>query len=435
MNYKKEIWLITICCLITISGLLALFSQRAMAVTTIDDSTFPSETNDEYLWNITKSTGDWVEAGYSVGDVIKVVVNDVYPGQKDNVDCLMVDWSYSARAGGVWTTYIDDEYYMSYNYTQNYLNASQDVLSLLGYAFYIVPTPLNLTLIGESFNQTGYQIDENANSITFYNSSEIDGAKYHNTTLSFSIGGILIRYEQWDSTGTVGIAELITKLPVKEGEAYMYKVKYAAASLGGYPFITNNLFKYDIESLYEGTHDNIDATILNITLSAYNASEKKWYELYPNISYLAFNGSEDYFNGTTDHILESYFLFCIPLPLNLIMIGESLNKSGYSAIARNLTFPSIIHGGGPHPVNMTLIFGNDGVTQSMIAKEGDTTVLVMELYSPSGSLIGGGGGDDDDDDDEEPATIPFANIGLLVLVSLASVVALVLFKRRKITKK
>ena len=84
---------------------------------------------------------------------------------------------------------------------------------------------------------------------------------------------------------------------------------------------------------------------------------------------------------------------------------------------------------------MTLIFGNDGITQSMIAKEGDTTVLVMELYSPSGSLIGGGGGDDDDDDDEEPVTIPFAKIGLLMLVSLASVIALVLFKRRKITKK
>ncbi len=434
MNHKKEILLITISSLIAISGFLALFSQNVMAVTTIDDSTFPSETNDEYLWNITKCTGDWAEAGYNVGDYIKVEINDIYPDQKDNVDCLMVDWSYSTRKGGSWETWINDEYYMSYNYTQNYLNASQDAF-FLGYAFHVVPTPLNLTLIGESFNQTGYEIDQNANAITFYNSSKIDGAKYYNTTLTFSIGGILIRYEQWNSTGPVGIAELITELPVKEGESYIYKIKYAAPCLGGYPFITNNLFKYDIEALYDGTHDNIDSTILNVTASVYSASEKKWDELDTNISYLAFNGSEDYFNGTTDHILDSHYIFCIPVPLNLIMIGESVNTSGYAAIARNLTFASFIHGGTNPQVNMTLTFGEDGITQLMVAKEGDTTVLVMELYSPPGSLIVGDDDDDDDDDDEKPATIPFANIEIIALVSFISIGTLVFFKRKKITQK
>jgi hypothetical protein len=63
--------------------------------------------------------------------------------------------------GGRWIQYQDNVFYMSYNYTLEFLNWS--AISYKKANIYLVPTPVNLTLIGEAVKDAGildYIIDD-----------------------------------------------------------------------------------------------------------------------------------------------------------------------------------------------------------------------------------------------------------------------------------
>ncbi|MBD3255643.1 MAG: hypothetical protein GF383_11160 [Candidatus Lokiarchaeota archaeon] len=433
MHRKKTLLLILISFFILFSGFIAFFGNKSAAITTIGNSDFPSENDDVYLWNITKSTGEWVEAGYGAGDKIQVIINNIAPGEIDGFNAMIVDWTYSYSIGGnpyeTWEG-ADNDYYMSYNSTQNYLNASQVALNL-GYAFHIVPTPLNLSLIGESLNQNGYEIEESTNSITFYNSSDVDGAKTANTTLTFSVGGILIKYEQWNATDTVGIMELVTELPVEIGDSYVYDITVAHPVwddiYGAHnPFHAGNRFRIQITDIFEDTIDNVDSTIVNVTPATYDGS---WHVLEEEY-YISYNGSADYFNGS-EQVLVAHRLVFVPVPLNLIMIAEILNNSGYEAEGQTLTFNTTAPDKPDIEVNNSITFNDLGIATEIKTFNSTDTLLRMVLYS-SAPTAPAADDDDDDDDDDATSIIPYGDFSLILCIVSISAIILVYFKRKRI---
>jgi hypothetical protein len=123
------------------------------STTTIGNSSFPAEENDSYIWKCVNSTGE----DHNNGDLTKFTVDYIYN------DTLSYGWrnmivNYSIDQydviKGQWVRYQDNVFYMAYNYSLNFINWSEITYQKAN--LYLVPIPVNFTLIGDAIEREGY---------------------------------------------------------------------------------------------------------------------------------------------------------------------------------------------------------------------------------------------------------------------------------------
>lgn len=117
---------------------------------TIYDSTFPLEQGESIRWETINAT----EIPYTEFQYIKFTVEYLYNDTwSDGPNSLIVNSSIEFYHNFGWVAEFDNSFYLAYNFSENYLNwsniAYQYALPL------IVPTPVNLTLIGDSIEAAG----------------------------------------------------------------------------------------------------------------------------------------------------------------------------------------------------------------------------------------------------------------------------------------
>ena len=148
--------------IITLNLLLfmILASPTVNGNTTLGNSTFPSENGDYYIWRCTNSTGD----NHNIGDLTKFIVEFIYNETFEGTPSLIVNYSIEEYdiIGGDWIRNQDNMFYMAYNRSLNFLNWSS--ISYRGANMYLIPTPIDLTLVGDAIKSAGilnYSIDNN----------------------------------------------------------------------------------------------------------------------------------------------------------------------------------------------------------------------------------------------------------------------------------
>ncbi|TFG15950.1 MAG: hypothetical protein EU531_07900 [Promethearchaeota archaeon] len=117
---------------------------------TIYDSSFPLEQGKSIRWETINAT----EAPYTDFPYIRFRVNDLYNDTwYDGYNSLIVNATIEFYHNFGWVAEFENSFYLAYNYSRNYLNWSE--IAYLHALPLIVPTPVNLTLIGDAIENLG----------------------------------------------------------------------------------------------------------------------------------------------------------------------------------------------------------------------------------------------------------------------------------------
>ena len=137
---------------LSLALLVFLIIPYAKPQTIIGDSIFPFEEDESFVWRCVNSTGP----KHNIDDLTRFTIESIYNETFESVHCLMVNYSIDEYdvIKGQWIRNQDNLFYLAYNKTENFLNWSAIVYQ--GANIYLVPTPVNLTLIGDAVQKAGF---------------------------------------------------------------------------------------------------------------------------------------------------------------------------------------------------------------------------------------------------------------------------------------
>jgi hypothetical protein len=129
-----KITLLALCLIIFIIPLIS----STTSITTQGDTTFNVDEGDFFLWTFT--------SGFT-GDKYNLTIEEIYNGTYMSVDSYMLNATignyYSQE--NTWWTIRNNEFYVAANETLDFIHYGIH----FGPLYFIIPTPINLTLIGE----------------------------------------------------------------------------------------------------------------------------------------------------------------------------------------------------------------------------------------------------------------------------------------------
>jgi len=183
MKKVNKLIILTICSILTISSL----TSNGMCTTTIGDSTFPADEGDVYTWEMTycHPNSTWF-AG--VGSYYNLTIEKIY---RDTyfpmTHALIVNATKGEYMKGL-------NAHISYNVPDFVVyNASLQYINLI--ELYIVPIPLNLSMIAEYYEGKGHTctIDGTTLTIDYFGEPVYDVYKFNSngfaTTITMFYGG------------------------------------------------------------------------------------------------------------------------------------------------------------------------------------------------------------------------------------------------------
>ncbi|MFX1366308.1 MAG: hypothetical protein ACFFCE_11400 [Promethearchaeota archaeon] len=161
------------------------FIPNALCITTQGDTTFGVDEGQELSWTVTGGIPEYI--GYKY----KVTIEDIYNGSYMSIDSFMIDATVSSynKTEDSWTTLINDAFFVAANETQNFI-AFESTIATAG-LYFIIPSPINLTMIGEYALDSGYYASYliNGNKLT------IEGTFLGTLHLTYNSDGILTKME------------------------------------------------------------------------------------------------------------------------------------------------------------------------------------------------------------------------------------------------
>jgi len=142
----------TIALSLNLALLVFLVIPYAKSQTVIGDSIFPFEEHESFVWRCVNSTGP----KHNIDDLTRFTVESIYNETFESVHCIMVNYSVDEYdvIKGQWIRNQDNLFYLAYNKTENFLNWSAIAYHTAN--IYLVPTPVNLSLIGNAIQSAGF---------------------------------------------------------------------------------------------------------------------------------------------------------------------------------------------------------------------------------------------------------------------------------------
>ena len=145
MSQKRFITSIAVLCLI----LLSIFPLFSLGSTTLGESTFPIEEENEIIWESVNATESW----YMDVEYVRFTASKIFNETFNNNNYLFLNYTLEFYHRFSWVPRYTNSFYMAYNKTLNYLNWSSE--GFLKGNLFLFPTPLNLSLIGEAVKNEG----------------------------------------------------------------------------------------------------------------------------------------------------------------------------------------------------------------------------------------------------------------------------------------
>lgn len=183
MNSGKKILLPLLICFIT----LCHFLPQAVGEITLGDSSFPLEKNESIRWKTVNAT----IAYYEEIEFIRFTATDVYNASININRYLIANYTLEFYHNFAWIKKsLDDDnaFYLSYNFSLNFLNWSRLVYSE-AYPL-VIPVPINLTLVSNAIIDKGVLnatiVNSNTLRLDYYNATSIE-VIYNSKGISTSI--------------------------------------------------------------------------------------------------------------------------------------------------------------------------------------------------------------------------------------------------------
>jgi len=171
MKKISKFTIIIFCSILAIS----IFFPNAKCTTTIGNSTFHADEGDVYTWEMTYSHPA-INASYGVGSYMNLTIEDIGQGAYLSIThALLVNATlgfFRKNANVHQVLYIQN--YIVHNATQHYFYSPTTNL-------FIIPTPLNLTMICDFFETEGYACTRDGTKIIAEIFDEVHTYKYNST--------------------------------------------------------------------------------------------------------------------------------------------------------------------------------------------------------------------------------------------------------------
>ena len=129
--------------------LLLIFPLFSLGSTTLGESTFPIEEENEIIWESVNATESW----YMDVEYVRFTASKIFNETFNNNNYLFLNYTLEFYHRFSWVPRYTNSFYMAYNKTLNYLNWSSE--GFLKGNLFLFPTPLNLSLIGEAVKNEG----------------------------------------------------------------------------------------------------------------------------------------------------------------------------------------------------------------------------------------------------------------------------------------
>ena len=180
MKKIKEITLLLFCSTL----FLFPFISSATCATTHDDTTFGVDIGDELVWTFTSGSPDILGFKYNL------TIEDIYTGNYMTVDSYMIDATMGKynKTEATWVAEIDDAFYVAANETQNFLQFAPALSAQP--LWFTIPTPINLTMLGEFAVDTGFYSNFTVNG----NRLDIDSSFIGTYRITYNSDGIITRH-------------------------------------------------------------------------------------------------------------------------------------------------------------------------------------------------------------------------------------------------
>jgi hypothetical protein len=199
---------VSILCVLSLFPLLIL--TPTVLSTTIADTTFPAEVGKRYVWDFTDPPENkGMKCGFTVDSITQGI-----DGIHESLIVYGTISTYAPSTG--WGNIVTNMFYLAANETQNYLHFNLNWLNAIYGTPFVIPTPINITLVAEALHAAGgystYDYSIDGNTITF-------NTTHYTAKYTFNSGGFL----------TVCSAYSF-------GELSMKAVLESSANVGGIPF-------------------------------------------------------------------------------------------------------------------------------------------------------------------------------------------------------
>ncbi|MFX1372183.1 MAG: hypothetical protein ACFFCE_10020 [Promethearchaeota archaeon] len=196
---------------------------------------------------------------------------------------------------------------------------------------------------------------------------------------------------------------------------------------GWAPLMTGDKVNLTVQDIYgEGGY-----LTMNATLDYYNITDYTWTNVF-NGTYLTFNETLDEIEYTTVQAAIYGWIFIIPTPLNLTMIGEhiiSSNPGVFSGMSTSDTNLTLVGIGGSFECRYT--FHENGIQINFEVESLGILIYKMVIEGDLPDDSGDNGDENGDENGNDDNGIPFGNTYLLIAI-IGIVIVGILSKRRKI---
>ena len=129
------------------------FIFSATCTTTQGDTTFGVDEGETLVWTATSGSPEVVGCKYNI------TIEDIYNGTYMTVDSYLIDVTMGEynKTEDKWSITIDDDFFVAANETQNFIEYTGTLFGAP--LWFIIPTPINLTMLGEYAVSTGSYTD------------------------------------------------------------------------------------------------------------------------------------------------------------------------------------------------------------------------------------------------------------------------------------
>lgn len=129
------------------------FIFSATCTTTQGDTTFGVDEGETLVWTATGGSPELIGYKYNI------TIEDIYNGTYMTVDSYLIDVTMGEynKTEDKWSITIDDDFFVAANETQNFIEYTGTLSGAP--LWFIIPTPINLTMLGEYAVSTGFYTD------------------------------------------------------------------------------------------------------------------------------------------------------------------------------------------------------------------------------------------------------------------------------------
>ncbi len=196
-------------------------------------------------------------------------------------------------------------------------------------------------------------------------------------------------------------------ISVKEGQTYNWTYTKATQLLN-----TSDRVRFTVDNIYKGNYSSEKVVILNATINYYSSYKSSWEIVIENEEFMYFNGTTDFIDYAGGFTLVYGWIFVLPNPFNLTLIGDYMNATIGGQFTTILTIGNqlVLHDFDDE-ITLSFIFNDNGLLMRFDVIEADTTIITLDL---AGS--------------EQGISLGYTFILILVI----STIGIVMYRKRKL---